>query len=646
MYRILSASKDTYITNKIINNRFRATDANVGQAGTLDLFKLYNESTLQSFPSQASTSFVSFTAGSASYAGKTLILEDSSGKTVTLTGGSSNARTTEGAGTFNSAAGQTAINIAENIVAAFNTIRTGDTTKSAMTVTTATNSGVVVLTQISGGTAGNTVITGTAVSEGFLRNKNSVAVENISFEGGSKSTSKNYELSRILLKFDLDKVKSMHTSGKINVGDSKFKTFLKLHDVYGGETTPNNFKCIVFPLTKDFDEGVGYDIGNFTDLDSSNYVTASYKDGVTTTWALQGAMKSGSLSAASTIDVITSGTLFPSDGPRSLCFEQYFSDGTEDLEIDVTTFVSASVKDLITNKGLLVAFSGSHEKDTNSYFVKRFASRNSANTSIRPKMIIKFDDSIEDNHENFVFNKSGSLYLSNQVRGVSENLRTGDVSTNIATGQNCLKLKITTGSFKKTFNVSQALRGENRITGLYSASFAISSFDSLLSDHVLKSGSITFDEVWCSADESVAFLSSSLTIKRNKINKFNYDQTTYHVTTLNLSDRYKINETARIRVFVEEKDREVTFKKKPFEKKSQVFNNMHYRVRDFISGDIIVPFDKEINCNKLSSDSEGMYFDFFMDTLPRGRTYVFDFLIVVDGFDNVITDAAAKFIVE
>ena len=46
MYRILQALRDTYITNKVINNKFRATDANVGQAGTLDLFKLYEESTL------------------------------------------------------------------------------------------------------------------------------------------------------------------------------------------------------------------------------------------------------------------------------------------------------------------------------------------------------------------------------------------------------------------------------------------------------------------------------------------------------------------------------------------------------------------------------------------------------------------------
>ncbi len=48
MFYILTASADTYITNKIINNNYRATDANVGMAATLDLFKLYDESTFTS----------------------------------------------------------------------------------------------------------------------------------------------------------------------------------------------------------------------------------------------------------------------------------------------------------------------------------------------------------------------------------------------------------------------------------------------------------------------------------------------------------------------------------------------------------------------------------------------------------------------
>lgn len=42
-----SGSKDTYITNKIVNNTSRATGANVGYASTIDLFKMYGETTLK-----------------------------------------------------------------------------------------------------------------------------------------------------------------------------------------------------------------------------------------------------------------------------------------------------------------------------------------------------------------------------------------------------------------------------------------------------------------------------------------------------------------------------------------------------------------------------------------------------------------------
>ena len=42
-----TGSKDTYITNKIIGGVKRATDANVGFASTIDIFKLHNESNLK-----------------------------------------------------------------------------------------------------------------------------------------------------------------------------------------------------------------------------------------------------------------------------------------------------------------------------------------------------------------------------------------------------------------------------------------------------------------------------------------------------------------------------------------------------------------------------------------------------------------------
>jgi hypothetical protein len=52
MYRILKADKDGYVTNKLIFSSIttlsRSTDANVGQAGTMDLFKLYNATSVAS----------------------------------------------------------------------------------------------------------------------------------------------------------------------------------------------------------------------------------------------------------------------------------------------------------------------------------------------------------------------------------------------------------------------------------------------------------------------------------------------------------------------------------------------------------------------------------------------------------------------
>ena len=504
MIRVLSASKDCYITNKIINNRFRATDANTGQAGTLDLFKLYNES--------------------------------------------------------------------------------------------------------------------------------SIAGED-----------KPIESTRLLIKFDLTPVTTMHNQGKINVGDPTFKSYLKLHDIYGGQTTPSNFNVIVFPLAKDFDEGNGFDIVQFKDLGSTNWITASFKNGVLTKWKLPGANKSGSL-GESDIDVIVSGT-FPGQGaPIALNSEQFFTSGEEDLSVDVTSFVSASSKGLIDNHGFLVAFSGSYENDKNSYFVKRFASRNTANTALRPKLSIEFSDSLIDNHGNFVFDYSGSLYLNNFSRNEASNIKKADNTDINPTG--AMILKIRSGSFSKDFEVSQALRGSNRITGLYSASFALSSYDPLVSAALKTNSELTFDEIWSSPDETVTYLSSSLKVKKNERSGLRFRERRLLATTLNLSDRYKETDVVRIRLFIENADREVVFTKGPIDKPSQIFEEVYYSVKDAISGKVLIPFNPSSGATRLSSDSVGMYYDFHMSNLPRGRSYIFEYLVVQAGVNTYINDAASKFVVE
>ena len=261
MYRIMSASKDSYITNKVINNTFTASDANTGQAGTLDLYKLYNESKL---------------------VGKSSVIE----------------------------------------------------------------------------------------------------------------------WSRALVKFDLSPLERQ-MKNDLNINDDSFKCHIKLHDVYGGQTTPSNFKLIVFPLAIDFDEGTGRDVVRYSDLGSVNFITASVNNGTDILWNLQGAMKSGSL-GDSNIDVIVSGSLEGPDGTSilNLSAEQLLSKGTEDLYVDVTKVVSGMLSNQITNNGFLIGFSGSFEKNDKTYFVKRFASRNCSDASLRPKMIVTYNDSILDDHLN------------------------------------------------------------------------------------------------------------------------------------------------------------------------------------------------------------------------------------------------------
>ncbi len=505
MYRILSASKDAYITNKIINNAFRATDANMGSAGTLDLFKLYDENSIS-----------------------------------------------------------------------------GD--------------------------------------------------------------SAPIELTRLLIKFPINEISRMDNDGEIDINDSSFKCQLRLHDVYGGQTTPSNFRVILFPLAKTFDEGPGMDVVSFSDVASANFITASITAGAAVKWDLAGAMASGSL-GVSDLDVYTSGSLAGPSGTSvvSLSPTQFFETGKEDLSLDVTTIVSGTVSGQIPDYGFLIALSGSFETNQKSYFVKRFASRNVQVAALRPKMIIKFDDSSTDRHSDFIFNVTSSLYLRNFHYGTLANIISGSSASEL-TGGNCMVLKLQSGSFKKTYNVSQALQGRHRLAGVYSASIAVSSFESALYQQANITGSITFDEIWSNSQETVTYLSSSLTINRENRSKSNtQNQNNLLVRVLNLNDEYRSGEVVNIRVFAEDRDRPVVYVKTPYEKKSQIYAEMYYRVRDVVDGKIIIDFDKVHNSTKLSTDSDGMFFTFYTDSLPKGRMYAFDFLIRRNGKDTVVKDAASKF---
>tara|TARA_Y100000310_G_scaffold179413_1_gene179385 strand:+ start:118 stop:1689 length:1572 start_codon:yes stop_codon:yes gene_type:complete len=520
MYRILTASKDTYITDKIISNQFRAVDANVGLASTLDLFKLYEEN--------------------------------------------------------------------------------------------------------------------------FLPSKSS----------GTQ------ELSRILVKFDLSPLRSL-TGSILDVSHPSFNCSLKMFDVIGGQTLPSNFKAIVFPLSKSFDEGQGRDLYTFQDVDSSNFLTASISGDSANVWFLSGANKQGLL-GSDDIDIISSGNLSDGNGVVDLWKSQTFSRGDEDLNLDITNIVSATLKNQIPDHGFRISFSGTQETDTRTRFVKRFASRHSSNTRITPRIIVRYNDSVRDDSASFFFDLSGSVFLNNFHRGQASNILSGSALSEVA-GSNCLKLRLISGSFEKVISASQHKIGQNFVSGVYSASFAISSYSTAsisastpataafgrrILDFVRDSGSMTFDKIWSSFDNTVGYLSGTLKISKIDRSSFSNSPKRLNVNVTNSKFVYSLNEKVRFRVAAEDVDLDLILTRGPLVKPSLILSKMYYSVRDVSSDETVIPFDTTYNSTQLSTDQNGMYFDFYMSDLSVGRNYTFEFMVDDQGSQQIIRDTGVVFRVD
>ena len=493
MKRILRATADAYITNRIINNKFRATDANTGYGGTIDLFKLANEST--------------FTGSSPFVAG----------------------------------------------------------------------------------------------------------------------TTDPIELSRALLRFDMAPLMALTTS-VLNIAHSSFVCTLRLFDVMGGQTLPSNFTLALYPLSQAFDEGIGRDVGSYQDIDAANYLTASVSSGLAV-WHTSGATATGYVGQAA-IDIMTGSTVL-----GDLFVTQSFTTGDEDLAMNVTKIVSATLAGQLTNHGFRLSFSGTQETDATTRFVKRFGTRHSTNPRLRPMIEVGFNDSIQDHHNDFFFDASGSLFLNSSNRAGAANILSGSALTMI-TGTNSLVVILTSGSnasgtyFSKTITGSQHFIGSMAVTGVYSASFALGiDASGTLKNEIQRAGSATFTEVWGSLDGTVGFFTGTLVV--NALDRSAFDNTpdSLRVMATNLKRAYRQAEKHRIRIVAHDAGFKLRSTKLPLEAKGITFDRMYYRICDVAMDEAVFDFDTTTDSTRLSTDSDGMYFDLYMSDLDPGRTYGIDILL-------------------
>jgi len=441
------------------------------------------------------------------------------------------------------------------------------------------------------------------------------------------------ELSRILIQFDLTDIKGLHASGNIDINDSSFFCRLSLKDVYGGQPTPNNFTVSVFPLSASFEEGLGKDLVYYSDVDAANWLSSSRG----TLWNSEGCELAGG--ASQTCDYITGSTSIGSTEAN-----QTFILGTEDLLVDVTEIISATITKELPDQGFRITLTGTIENDNKTYFVKRFASRHAYNELKRPSLIFGFDDSISDDTQNLTFDSDCKINLYNYIKGDLQDLKS---ASNILSGNDCLKLKLVTetGGYSLTFTGSQFSLGNNFVSGTYTATVHVSSSNETIAARIAESGSVKFIPVWMSNDSSLVFVSGSKVemkkpVRTSSANKKKF----YRISVTGVDESYTSNQDISVRVFIfDDSNSQIKLVKLPVDNPGIVLSNVFYSIREVETNDNVIPFDDEKNSTRVSSDADGMFFTLKADSLTVGRTYVIDVMTKINGVKTIHQNASSIF---
>jgi len=435
----------------------------------------------------------------------------------------------------------------------------------------------------------------------------------------------NVELSRAFINFDLDPIRTLVSEGKIDTNHSSFTCRLKMFDVDGGQTCPANFVMTVNPLSRSFDEGLGRDIVLYADDDVCNFLTGSRMQGA---WVQSGSSAGGHNSAI--VDYLTSATL--NGVSASLESTQTFALGTEDLNVDVTRIVSASVANVIPDRGFRLAFSPSIETDERTYFVKRFASRHAYNDDYHPRLEFTYDDSLQDDSAGLFVGSTSTLFLRNFNGGQYSNLLSASTAV---TGQNSLILRLETqvsgGVLSFPFTGSQHRSGLNLATGIYSASVIIPE-SAAVNAKLQRSGSISFTPIWGSLDGTVGYLTGAVITAYKPQRGSSQVNDTMFVTVTNVKSEYVSTETSYMRMNVfDPLSQNLLVSKVPVEFVGLIVRDMHYQIRCVETDKVLVPFDTTYNSTRVSSDASGMFFQVDISSLNVNRTYVVDALMVRNG---------------
>jgi len=362
------------------------------------------------------------------------------------------------------------------------------------------------------------------------------------------------------------------------------------------------------------------------------------------------------------------------DTTFSSSFEQTFTSGRENIEVNVTTLVEQwlnSSGNVLGDKSSArygfgihltssqeAKYTGTEEKGVisnptgsiRSYYTKKFFSRGTEFFFKRPAIEARWDSSKKDNRGNFYLSSSLApasdnlmkLYLYNFVRGQLKNIPSlGGPNSENNVAYTKLLVSIYSGSSantapfgsKQKFSVGGGTVTAGHLnttaswvaTGSYSASFAYTGSTSLTK---------LFD-VWHTggAGTKIQYFTGSA-ISVNTLQAYNHNpDSTYIVSMPNLRAVYSDSETARFRVYTRKKDWNPTiYTKASMGVQMSIVEDAYYEIYRVKDDNPVIRYGTgSLNQTRLSYDASGSYFDLDTSMLEKGYMYGIKYVLYENG---------------
>lgn len=388
------------------------------------------------------------------------------------------------------------------------------------------------------------------------------------------------ENSRILLEFDLTTLDNREDLGFTSPLSATYT--LQLMDAPVNEFLPGGFGVEALRVSGTWAEGNGFDLQALTHLGAANWLSSS----VGTLWTTPG------------------GDFYPS--PTAY---QFFSNGTENLQLDVTGLVTSSLLNGDTSLSVCVKLTDAIEQGEADVDYKVFYSKDSPNDLFRPRLLAGVSSDVTiDQRSDIQAGATGSLIVVYGSGGSFTNI------PGVASTSDCILVGLSS-----SIGYEQFASGSYVKTGFYSVPVEIP-LTLEIANHLNTSGSLEFHDSWYRPSDNALIFESTFTMTspaRSGIALRNYK-----VTMPNLKPEYDSVETPMLRIYIQDETRNAAPAAIPTPSISAYVPGLKYEVRSADNRALIIPASDDTLVN---SHSAGSFFWFPMTNLPAGRLYEFNF---------------------